>query len=217
MLVSDVVRRVRSLMGDEAGTIVDNDDMFDLINDAQLEINLETKSLLATAPVINTVAGTNLYALPADFLQVVNFSFVAAGNTSFLEPISRAWLDKKDPYWANTLTRGIPRYFFTDGLDLGLYPTPDAVYAGTLRYVKMPTVVTAVGDALTLPAWLQPLVARMCFAIMKERDEDFEAAQLIKNEVFMKVNYLKSKVNDAAFSTYQTIQDSELVSAYDYE
>lgn len=194
MLVSDVLRRVRAQVGDEAGTFVDTDDVIDQINDAAIELNMEFEFLTASTPVV-TAAGTASYNLPVDFLAPKRMSFGIGTALQWLEQASRNEIEAEYPAWADTTSnRGTPTRYWVEGLTYGFQPTPDGVYGGTLFYVQTPVLIAAVGDTCPLPAWVHPLYARMSAAMMKERDEDNEAAQIIRQEVYTKINAMRHRI-----------------------
>jgi hypothetical protein len=212
MLASDVLRRVRAWMGDEAGTFVDSGDVIDLINDAAIELNMEFKLLTGSTPLA-TVAGTAVNNLPADFMAPIRFSMGVHGNTLWLDQISKkSYIEQYQADADTALRRGSPRYFWIEGLEYGVFPTPDGVYNGTLYYVKTPTAITLEADTLPFPSWIHPKIARMVMAIMKERDEDFEAAQAIRNQLFSDIANMRHLIQTSGSGP--TVIRSEWVDEY---
>lgn len=208
MLVSDILRRVQKSVGDSSGAIVDSATIYDLINDAQLAINAEAEILRAIVG-INTVAGTRSYAVPVDFISCYSMELNPSTTTAVMLPyVSRGDIYSKFPEFKRTADRGTPVGYFFDGGLINFFPVPDVAGTAQLDYVRIPTAVNAVGQTPELPAYIHPLIVRMCVALIKETDEDYEASQLIKNEVFTELGLLKSRTQQTD-NAYAVIRDDD--------
>lgn len=205
MNVNDVVRRVRTFVGDSGGNLVSLNEAIDLINDAQIEINQRTKQIVG-AFIFNTAVGDYTIDPPADSISVRRVYL----NGGYLTHIPHNQLVSILPSVGDpSQNRGTPSHYSVEGRLVYLYPTPDAIYAGQLEYVQIPPAVDDGTDNLSLPAYLQPLVARMLLAYYKERDEDFEAAQLIKQEVFQQAASLVAQALDNQEESYPVVRDTD--------
>lgn len=91
------------------------------------------------------VAGTVEYTLPADFLRLLWAFNNTTNSETLLEPITYEEYQDLD-----TSSRGKPeRYYLvynTGVVSVGFWPTPDATYTLGVRYVAVPTAMSAGGD-----------------------------------------------------------------------
>jgi hypothetical protein len=91
---------------------------------------------LATADaraIVTTVAGTNVYALPTDYVALADDEAILY-ETDVLEPLDVSELDQIPP------VSGQPRYFALSENLILLYPSPDAEYELTMRYRAVQTL-----------------------------------------------------------------------------
>lgn len=206
MIVSDVARRVRARMGDVGATQLQDVDFIDICNDSQIAINREAKVLRGTSAA-NTVAGTALYALPADYIAPKSMLFTASGVSKRMQQIAIEELNDVDAYRDNSSARGVPTIYFVDGSNLGFYPTPDSAYAYSFEYIKLPTTLNAVGDVLTLPTYMHPAVVTYAMAIAKEVDEDWDSAERIRNRAIMEAIDLAAMSRNEMGESYAAVRE----------
>jgi hypothetical protein len=83
--------------------------------------------------IVSTVAGTNVYALPADFVALTDDEAILF-ETDVLEPVDISEFDQIPA------ASGQPRYFALSENLILLYPNPDAVYELTMRYRSVQTL-----------------------------------------------------------------------------
>lgn len=89
-----------------------------------------------TAATLNTVAGVQGVALPADWLEFADVSLSTDNPT----PISFATVEHINTRYPQTFT-GQPVVFSIDGLNVIFGPTPDAIYPiSTNYYAKFPAL-----------------------------------------------------------------------------
>jgi hypothetical protein len=101
--------------------------------------------------IVSTVAGTNVYALPADFVALHDDEAILY-ETDVLEPVDISEFDQIP------VASGQPRYFALSENLILLYPNPDAVYELTMRYRSVQTL-TDDADEPALPADQHPYLA----------------------------------------------------------
>ena len=83
--------------------------------------------------LVTTVAGTNVYALPDDFVTLHDDEAVLH-ETDVLEPVDVSEFDQIPAI------SGQPRYFALSENLILLYPNPDAAYELTMRYRSVQTL-----------------------------------------------------------------------------
>lgn len=147
--VRRLLDHVQELMGDPPGSFYNISTRLDQFNQAQRELNHETRAL-SGLDEITVVAGTRTYALPADFLTLdaqAPYFEDTAGNVSEVRVVNAAYLDRTVPGWQDTdLTTGQPTHMILRNGNVTLYPTPEA--GGTLwvPYLVEPTELTEDDD-----------------------------------------------------------------------
>jgi hypothetical protein len=101
--------------------------------------------------IVSTVAGTNVYSLPADFVSLHDDEAILYG-TDVLEPVDISEFDQ------TAIASGVPTTFALSENLILLYPNPDAVYELTMRYRSVQTL-TDDTDVPVLPADQHPHLA----------------------------------------------------------
>lgn len=172
MLVSTIISEVRTLFGDAHGVQFDDNDAIRWCNDAQLDIVRKTECLYdQDTPTM--VVGTYLYPLPSDFLK---FKRVLI-NDRAISPLSAAHLDRINSTRSSSNFQGESKYYYREGNQIGLYPTPDTVLTFAIDYVPRPTTLALTSDALTIPEEYAENVKNFCLARAYELDDNFAQAE----------------------------------------
>jgi hypothetical protein len=127
-------RIIAELHRDDVAGVVD-----DYINDAIAHYQRYRFWFNETSATQNTVAGTETYAWPTDFVELD--SLVATLNGTFT-PLKQVSPRDIDELYVNTTYRGQPSVFANYKEQFRLYPTPDAVYVLTQYYLKDYTPLT---------------------------------------------------------------------------
>jgi hypothetical protein len=123
------------------------------INDVRLDLALKYNfRYLFTEATANTVAGSARYALPSDYLghlvlwlgpkklmRVSQREFDELTQTDSTADASPRELSLESGHTVNTTSIvAVPDYYIERGMEIDLYPTPDASYVLTLRYYAQP-------------------------------------------------------------------------------
>lgn len=147
--VRRLLDHTQELLGEPPGGFYNISSRLDLFNQAQRELNEETRAITDEAAVA-VVLGTRDYDLPADFqsLDVEQPTFTdASGNITQVKVTDQNMLDRTTPGWQNTTQNtGLPTHLFIRNGTLTLWPTPDADGTLNLPYVVEPTELTADDD-----------------------------------------------------------------------
>ena len=96
----------------------------------------------------STVAGTQAYAVPSDFLEADALTVTVSGTRAPVTLRPWAWMRAVS---VTTTSRGRPTDWSYYADQLWLYPVPDNVYTLTLSYLKRLPALAASGDA---NAWM---------------------------------------------------------------
>jgi len=89
----------------------------------------------------STVAGSELYTLPDNFVRMKLVRYKGAELTK----VTRK--DTKE--WADTPQSGTPAYYYIYNNKLGLYPVPDAIWTIDLEYYEAEATITTSQDSQT--------------------------------------------------------------------
>ena len=191
----DVATRVRRTFGDEAAVQVSDEDIVRWINDAQIELVKRNETVLQTTGTANIVAGTAAYSLPADLLILRSVRYKYDDMTSFVS-LKYANLQEFDDTlngWDGTLfTNANPKIFTRYADTISLFPTPDQSATGGLKYLysTIPTDITDLTDALSLPLIYHTTIVNYCLWQASLLDEDYDPSQLHKAYLDESVNNL---------------------------
>ena len=132
--VRRLLDHVQELVGEMPGSFYNISTRLDLMNQAQRELNHETRAL-AAVQAIPVVQGTRGYTLAFDFLspdQQAPYFETTAGAVSGVRVVNAAYMDRTLPGWQDaSLSTGTPTHLIVRNGGVTLYPTPDA--SGTLH------------------------------------------------------------------------------------
>jgi hypothetical protein len=83
----------------------------------------------------NTVANQNVYSLPTDFFQVLRLSYITQGSGALAQEQK---IYQMTPNQRDQLSEvsGQPQFYYFQGNNIILAPTPDAIYEVHLEYAQ---------------------------------------------------------------------------------
>lgn len=211
MLVSEILTEVKRLFGDESGVQITDTDIIRWVNRAQREIVRQNEDLLQSTGLASTIAGTNEYSFPVDYLNLKALHYKPAGQTSFyaLRGLSKTDFDMRigglgsgSSYMENE-----PIYFTVYGGKFYLYPTPAVSGSSDLKlfYSKKPATVSSGLDTPELPELYHDTLVELCLQYAYEVDEDVEAAESRASKANADMMILRDRDSWSARDTYPTI------------
>lgn len=203
----EIKKRVRNIVGDEAGVFIEDEELGYYVNDGYYDMCRRTK-LLRSISTINIVNGTSEYVLPAGF---INEKRVTINNLRIRKTTIES-IDTMDPSKDDPAIKGDPMFYYFRGLFLGLYPTPIASITGGMKldYVRLPAAVLAAdGDIPELPADMHEDIVVYAIARCREQSEDFQVAQTKMAEYAGRANISTEQAQNLADTTYPSIRDVE--------
>jgi len=174
--MSDVIRQVTRLVGDEYETQVQKTDILDWANEYIMLLSREAEFNQLLLQVNYTPATTGV-ALPPQFIgeKRVTFNDVALEKTSLTE------LD--DIGGLPTDTSSGVTHFYMWGNFIWLYPTPSVTGALKMWYVAAVNAVADLDADLPLPLIYHKDVVRACVMRFREQSEDYEQLAAMATEV----------------------------------
>jgi hypothetical protein len=172
MNLTTLVRKVQRLFGDTSNEIViQQTDIFDWVDEAQLQIARKTHCLTKSVPGV--VASTFPLALPADWIMSKRLVY---GNTilKFVE------IDDLDALsYDATIPVDSPSVYYIFNKQINLYPNKGATDTTQLRhdYVCAPTVIASIATPLDVPLSYHEDIVRYCVMRAHERNENYKTQQ----------------------------------------
>lgn len=222
MNVQDVVTRVKRTFGDESGIQITDSDIIRWINDAQEQIVLDNEGLMETTASADTVMDQPEYDVPNDFsiLRSLKYKGYRLKYMSFAE-----FNEYIDGYSAapgvSPYGSGIPEVFMVWNEKITVFPKPSESITGglTIYYIKHPPTVTLLADDLSIPLQYHNAIVSYCLQQAYELDEDYQKAQLKKedfNSTVMKLNDRNKWVSQEYYPRITTLPEDENYGNYGY-
>lgn len=139
MDLATLLRRVKRQFGDEYNIIINDQDIFDWANEAQMQIIRDTT---ANDVTVSRVANT----FPVGISDRVKIKRVAVSNRA----LSYTTLSELDLTDIDSTSQGSPLYWYYTGGNLHLWPTPRSTdtYNVAVTYSKIPTTLSLVAPYL---------------------------------------------------------------------
>lgn len=175
--VQDITTSVKRQFGDESGVEVQDSDIIRWVNDAQYEIVTKNPEVNAGMVTVNVVANQTLYPLLSNVPDVlvvhsIHFRGEYLNNLTFLE--AQQTIIKSD----DTQTDSTPKFWYEYAGTVNLWPKPSVSYTAglTVFYSKAPTLITTLGQTLSVPDSYFKAVIDYCLTQAHEMDDNFSSA-----------------------------------------
>lgn len=203
---ADLILRVRTRIGLAAtdGRLTD-DDIERFLNDSIHYLALQSDwPWHKASQTINTVAGTSTY-VPASAARVIRH-LILPGKDQVIEEITHRTSAEYE-----SLSQGIPRWFTYENGTIELYPTPNAAFALTLRYLKYPDVLDTALDEVDSPVMMDSLIVTKATMYAAEKLRDSEMAQRMDQTFRADLAEMKAGALDSRASIGINVRDDWLL------
>ncbi len=203
MNLGELKARARTLLGDETGVVITEEDLTRWANDAQLDIVRKT-GCLEDFISFDLEAGTESYDLPNDFLKdrrlTVNNLKV---NRTSLEELDNINPDRDATAVADTATA-----FYIYGRKIYLYPTPASSATDGLKlwYTYIPRTMVADIDTPVIPVSMHEDILTYVVSQGYQSNEDYGPAQLKMNEYGERIVFSTEEYNDPRKDSYPAVR-----------
>lgn len=148
VILSDVIRRVRSILDEATANFYTDTQITDWINDGARDLARKSEDLLTFSTAIAVLAGTAKYTLPTDVIRLHRAEFVPTGQTQ-IYPVQASTHQELDLVWGvnQAIQSSYPSYFVTNGYPGGvgsslfqvqLYPVPAQTGTLNIFYYRLP-------------------------------------------------------------------------------
>lgn len=175
MNVTDLIAAVRRRTGlSSSDAFAADADLIEIIAEVSNAISTERDwPWLETSTTLTTAAGTQAYAMPADWVRTRTLAVSGSGPMDSTR--SRQDLDG---WFAASDSSGEPQFFVVSGDVLRLYPTPDRAYSVTHVYYRQETQLASGSDTPLIPSWAHGAIVYAAAAVLLRRvGEDARAEQ----------------------------------------
>ncbi len=181
--LSDMISRVRSIMRDDAGIFITNQDITAWLNEGLLDLAWRTRSvqlyICGTIP-----AGTWQVTLPPRFQEVSLMRTQLSAQTDPSQPFQPVTFVDDDAWENWQVQQGSPpnviaRIF---GPNIEIYPAPLLPTVYDLKYVGQPLALAGPGDQTDLPQELQLKVIRYAMAMGMLKSQQYIAYEMAMQE-----------------------------------
>lgn len=197
MNITDIIKRVQRVFGDESEVQVTEDDVLRWVNDAQTEAVSQHSGLLQTEGFIDAIENVSDYTLPTDLFTLSHAFYLSSGTYYALRFMSLlAFNEYIDGWSGDTYATGVPLVFTRTLADkITIFPKPnEALVAGLkLIYSRYPVAVVDSSSALDLPEYYHLYILNYCLMNAYEMDEDWEAVDKKTAIVQSTLNFMNGR------------------------
>jgi hypothetical protein len=206
----EVSTSVKRQFGDESGVQVTDADILRWINDAQYEIVTKNPEVNPGMVTVNVTAGQTVYPLLTNvpdmlIIHSIHFRGQYLNNMPFME--AQQQIIRSD----DTSTDSTPQIWYEYAGTLNLWPIPSVSYnAGlTIFYSKAPTVITTMGQTLSVPDSYFKALVDYCLTQAHEMDDNFNSAGVKAQqfETALQVQANRTHSQDAMYPTIQMLPE----------
>lgn len=170
MTLAQLKTRVRNWIGEPDTTAVSDDEIEEVLNEAQLHLNLVTKYLVTNA-TLSFTANQRYESLPSNHAHTLG----VVRNYQSSSQIALTFMPYVD-YIAMTDRSGTPNYFSENRTWLYLYPKPSSARDVEVFYVRDPEEMSGT-DEPEVPEEYHNLLVWFACDILDRKLDEFERAE----------------------------------------
>lgn len=170
--LADVKRSVRRIFGDESSIQIDDGDITNWANEAQMGITERNEALKATSTT-STIVDQAAYSWPTPQINAVDAITYNGHRLRNVEMLTAL-----NELSGNTDATGAPKVWYEYAGEFTLFPTPTEVGELKLYYTRYPDDLLRDTDLLSVPNKFFQAVVDYCLWKAFELDEDWSAAQI---------------------------------------
>jgi hypothetical protein len=167
MLVSDALRKIKRQFGDEYNVVIIDQDIFDWIHEAELDI---IRSVSDNDLTLSVPSSTFPLSIP----EKVTIKRVSINHKTLMY----ITLPQLDMMRLNELEQGETQYWYFQGAKVYLYPVPTVgTTTISVTYVKAPDEIVSSAGSFTVPEVYHEDVVRFCLSRAHNKNQNFRAAE----------------------------------------
>jgi hypothetical protein len=167
MLVSDALRKIKRQFGDEYNVVIIDQDIFDWIHEAELDI---IRSVSDNDLTLSVPSSTFPLSIP----EKVTIKRVSINHKTLMY----ITLPQLDMMRLNELEQGETQYWYFQGAKVYLYPVPTVgTTTISVTYVKAPDEIISSAGSFTVPEVYHEDVVRFCLSRAHNKNQNFRAAE----------------------------------------
>lgn len=195
MDLETIQNRVARAVGDNDFTFIEAADITEWANEYLIEIANKIRFNLTTT-AIDSVSGTERYALPATFLKTVNVTY---DNIDII-PVAFNELSRFDILHGTT--QGFPVVYYVLDNQIGLYPKPERSITGgiVVEHTVAPADLVNPADVPEIPLELHNYLVYYARAMAYYKLEEPDLASALEARCEQK---LKAAIHDFGFAHHE--------------
>lgn len=127
-----------------------------------------------TSASFSTVANTATVALPTDFFKLLGLDVVIGSDTFDPKPMN--WSRRNDFQDVSGWSSHRSIYYQIEKANLRFWPTPEAIYSGTIWYLPHATVLASGSETFDgINGWERWVVLGVVIALLRKEESDVSA------------------------------------------
>ena len=214
MQLTDIIKRVQRIFGDDDEVQIKIADIISWVSDGQMEIARQTECLTKDKLFDFDPYTFTGFELPADFIMEKRIAYyprgfaVDKGNEC---PLAKTTLEHLDQFLANPRASDeqVTQYYFWAN-KLMLYPTPaNTAVAQMIKlwYVCAPDPLSQMTDQIQIPQTMHEDLVRYALIRARELNEDVEQAASMQNDLNTRLMQSRSEAFNPFKDQYPVIRD----------
>lgn len=211
MDVTTLVRKVKRLFGEDSTIFIDDQDIYDWINEGRRDISRKAKvGVVSVSTPASTWASTPL--VWNDSTHFPPIRRVAYGSV----PIPYVDIASFDDRNIDLSASGVPQFYYISGTNLHLWPVPNASDSTSVFVETIPAYedVDDTSDSLGIPVQYHDDLVLFCLARAHHRNQDHNASERAMAEY--NANIFQRREDMHAPDSYPVIRDDPNDMDYDF-
>lgn len=208
MQLTDIIKRVQRIFGDEDEVQITVQDIIAWVSDGQMEVARQTECLTKDTVLDFDPTTFTGFAIPSNFIleKRVTWKLQDGG----IRPLARTTLESLDNLGARSAeAKGDPTYYYLWAGNVQIYPIGDVARTGAFRlwYVCAPDALSQVNDQLQIPAHMHEDLVRYALMRARELNEDVEQADRMGAELTNRLVQSRAESFNPYKDQYPVVRD----------
>ena len=208
MQLTEIIRRVQRIFGDEDEVQISVQDIISWVSDGQMEVARQTECLTKSLEFDFDPITFTGFVLPADFIMEKRVTW---SDGSSVRALGKTTLMELDTYSVNSqsgVDHDVVLYYLWGG-DIYPWPVGTKAIAKALKlwYVCAPDALSQMNDQLQIPLYMHEDLVRYALMRARELNEDVEQANAMGTELASRMVQSRSEAFNPFKDQYPVIRD----------
>lgn len=211
MQLTEIIKRVQRIFGDEDEVQIKVSDVISWVSDGQMEVARQTECLTKDVWFDYDPNAFTGFQLPADFILEKRVAWYPSGANGESQALNKTTLEMLDQFLSNPQAKEDPGMYYLWAGKILPHPIPSSTQimekAFRLWFVCAPEPLTQMNDQLQIPLTMHEDLVRYALMRARELNEDVEQADRMGADLTNRLVQSRSEAFNPFKDQYPVIRD----------